>query len=109
MFRRLNVFYLTLEKLQAFASGRYDLSIDPQAIENNYVQQLADTAEQLEALSIRRPAQSSGELNQVTQQLALTPGSSQPAFLELTVPLALYPLLEGRVASQPTHPRAVAA
>lgn len=58
---RLNIFYLTLDKFQTFASGKYELNVDPSTVENTYAQQLGDAVEQLEALSIRRPAQPSGE------------------------------------------------
>lgn len=58
---RLNVFYLTLDKLQTFADGRYDVSAQAAAsVEDNYVAQLSDAAEKLEALSIRKPAMPTG-------------------------------------------------
>jgi amphiphysin len=59
--RRLNIFYLTLDKLQVFADGKYDISATATpSIEEAYVNALDDASERLEALSIRKPAAHSG-------------------------------------------------
>lgn len=56
-YMQLNVFYLTLDKLQNFANGRYDVSAASVArVEADYISQLNDAAERLEALTIRKPA-----------------------------------------------------
>jgi amphiphysin len=58
----LNVFYLTLDKIQTFADGKFDLSnASPESVEQRYADMLTDAAERLEALTIRKPAQPSGE------------------------------------------------
>jgi amphiphysin len=63
---RLNVFYLTLDKIQAFADGRYDISAtNASSIEDIYVSQLSDATDKLEALTIRKPAMPSARLLQL--------------------------------------------
>lgn len=56
---RLNVFYLIQEKLQSFADGKYDLSRND--VENIYLEQRGDAAEQLEDLTITKRMVSTGE------------------------------------------------
>ena len=74
---RLNVFYLTLDKMQTFADGRYDISAQAAvSVEDNYVAQLHDAAERLEALTIRKPAMPTAR---VLQQYRATSGSASPA------------------------------
>lgn len=64
-YMQLNVFYLTLDKVQTFSDGRYDISAAAAAgIESDYVAQLNDAAERLEALSIRKPAAPSARILQ---------------------------------------------
>lgn len=58
---RLNVFYLTLDKLQGFANGKFDITAAAGSVEDSYVAALSDASEKLEALTIRRPAVPSGE------------------------------------------------
>lgn len=55
---RLNVLYITFEKLQQFAEGRFDLSqTDIHAI---YQARLEDAYEKIDALSITKRATSTG-------------------------------------------------
>lgn len=64
-YMQLNVFYLTLDKLQNFANGRYDISAASVArVEQDYVSQLNDASERLEALTIRKPAMPTARLLQ---------------------------------------------
>ncbi|KDN53329.1 BAR-domain-containing protein [Tilletiaria anomala UBC 951] len=85
-YMQLNVFYLTLEKFQTFASGRYDLTVDPRTIEDTYAQRLADTAEQLEALCIRRPAQSSARILGANRSGSIGSTSCAPGGLAANAP-----------------------
>ncbi|CBQ71967.1 related to RVS167-BAR adaptor protein [Sporisorium reilianum SRZ2] len=56
-YMQLNVFYLTMERLQSFAQGKYDLTNNSIAVvEDSYMAQLTDAADRLENLSIRRGA-----------------------------------------------------
>ena len=61
-YMQLNVFYLTLDKVQTFANGKYDLSETANTIEQRYAEQLTDAAERLEELTIRKPAQASARI-----------------------------------------------
>ncbi|PWZ00514.1 BAR-domain-containing protein [Testicularia cyperi] len=62
-YMQLNVFYLTMERLQTFAQGKYDLSNNSMSVvEDSYMSQLTDAAERLEALSIRRGAPPSAKI-----------------------------------------------
>ncbi|PWN32395.1 BAR-domain-containing protein [Meira miltonrushii] len=64
-YMQLNVYYLTLDKLQNFANGKYDISAESVArLEQDYVSQLNDASERLEALTIRKPAMPSARLLQ---------------------------------------------
>lgn len=64
-YMQLNVFYLTLDKMQTFADGKYDISAAAVArVEDDYVAQLNDAAERLEALTIRKPAMPSARILQ---------------------------------------------
>lgn len=49
---RLNVYYIMLEKVQSFADGKYDLT--RKDIENIYLEQRGDAAEQLDELQVVR-------------------------------------------------------
>lgn len=61
--RRLNVFYLTLDKVQTFSDGKYDLTdTSTAAVEQRYADMLTDAAEKLEELSIRKPATASARV-----------------------------------------------
>ncbi|CAO1638689.1 unnamed protein product [Sympodiomycopsis kandeliae] len=68
-YMQLNVFYLTLDKVQNFSSGKYDLSSNTISVEQRYAEMLSDAAERLEELSIRKPAQAS-------QRVLMTSGRS---------------------------------
>ncbi|KAJ9478175.1 Reduced viability upon starvation protein 167 [Pseudozyma hubeiensis] len=62
-YMQLNVFYLTMERLQSFAEGKYDLSNNSIAVvEDAYMAQLTDAAERLENLTIRRGAVPSAKI-----------------------------------------------
>lgn len=62
-YMQLNVFYLTMERLQSFAQGKYDLTNNSIAVvEDNYMAQLTDASERLEALTIRRGAVPSAKI-----------------------------------------------
>lgn len=62
-YMQLNVFYLTMERLQSFAEGKFDLSNNSIAVvEDAYMAQLTDAAERLDALSIRRGAMPSAKI-----------------------------------------------
>lgn len=55
---RLNVYYIMLEKVQSFADGKYDLN--RKDIENIYLEQRGDAAEQLEEMNITKRQVSTG-------------------------------------------------
>ncbi|CAO1616996.1 unnamed protein product [Parajaminaea phylloscopi] len=62
-YMQLNVFYLTLDKVQAFSNGKYDLTnTSAAAVEQRYADMLTDAAERLEELSIRKPATASARV-----------------------------------------------
>lgn len=74
--RRLNVFYLTLDKVQTFADGKYDLTdTSPAAVEQRYADMLTDAAEKLEELSIRKPATASARVLSTSGRGGLVSGS----------------------------------
>lgn len=56
---RLNVYYIMLDKVQSFSDGKYDL--ERKDIENIYLEQRGDAAEQLEEMSITKRMVSTGE------------------------------------------------
>lgn len=65
--------------MQTFADGRYDISAQASAsIENDYVAQLNDAVEKLDALTIRKPALQSARVLQQRRQgsLPTSPGAS---------------------------------
>lgn len=55
---QLNVYYIMLEKLQSFADGKYDL--ERRDIEDIYLEQRGDAAEQLDELNITQRTASTG-------------------------------------------------
>ncbi|QRW05040.1 BAR adaptor protein [Ceratobasidium sp. AG-Ba] len=57
----LNIFYLMLEKLQSFASGKYEVAGTPQDIEQAYHNRRTDAMERVEALNITRRIASTGD------------------------------------------------
>ncbi|PWN20365.1 BAR-domain-containing protein [Microstroma glucosiphilum] len=76
-YMQLNVFYLTLDKIQTFADGKYDLSnATPESVEQRYADMLTDAAERLEALTIRKPAAPSAR---VLTTAGRTPGLNSSA------------------------------
>jgi amphiphysin len=52
------VYYIMLEKVQSFADGKYDL--ERKDIENIYLEQRGDAAEQLDELQITKRVVSTG-------------------------------------------------
>lgn len=58
-YMQLNVLYLTLDRIQEFAQGRYELNVPQAQIQSDYEAALGDTVDQLENMSIRKPAASS--------------------------------------------------
>lgn len=65
-YMQLNVFYLIQEKLQSFADGKYDLSRTD--IENVYLEQRGDAAEQLEDLTITKRQVSTAKMMATRRQ-----------------------------------------
>lgn len=61
-YMQLNVLYLTLDSVQNFAEGRYELHVAQGQIESDYEAALGDALEKLDNLSIRRPATSSARI-----------------------------------------------
>lgn len=73
--------------MQTFADGRYDISAQASAsIENDYVAQLNDTVEKLDALTIRKPPMQSARILQQRRQgsLPTSPGASSKVGLGRT-------------------------
>lgn len=103
--RRLNVFYLTLDKVQAFANGMYDLTDTSEAaVERRYAEMLTDAAEKLEELSIRKPATASARVLATAGKSSSisSSGSSRPVSLAVGAPSKGGSL--DRVASTATSP-----
>ena len=55
---RLNVYYIMLEKIQSFSDGKYDL--ERKDVENIYLEQRGDAAEQIDQLQITKRITSTG-------------------------------------------------
>lgn len=53
---------MTLDKVQNFSSGKYDLTNAAATVEQRYAEMLTDAAERMEELSIRKPAQASARV-----------------------------------------------
>lgn len=58
-YMQLNVMYLTLDRLQSFARGRFEVAVPSAQIEQDYQAGLGNTVEMLDNLSIHKPATSS--------------------------------------------------
>ena len=58
----MNVYYIMLEKIQSFSDGKYDLS--RKDIENIYLEQRGDAAEQMEELGITKRLVSTAKMLQ---------------------------------------------
>ncbi|CAD6588979.1 MAG: hypothetical protein TREMPRED_005226 [Tremellales sp. Tagirdzhanova-0007] len=65
-YMQLNVYYIMLEKIQSFADGKYELG--RKDIENIYLEQRGDAAEQLEQLQITQRMTSTAKLLQTHRQ-----------------------------------------
>ncbi|KAG9100826.1 hypothetical protein FS749_012545 [Ceratobasidium sp. UAMH 11750] len=72
-YMQLNIFYLMLEKLQSFATGKYEVSGTPQEIEEAYHARRTDAMERVEALNITKRITSTAKM---VQQSRLASGSS---------------------------------
>lgn len=48
----MNIFYLLLEKLSGFAEGRYDVTVTPAQIAEEYEEKRGDAMQQVEDLNI---------------------------------------------------------
>lgn len=57
---RLNIFYLMVEKLQGFASGKYETGGNGSDVSANYESKLSDAGAQMEALSLTKRVGSTG-------------------------------------------------
>lgn len=103
-YMQLNVFYLTMERLQGFAEGRYDLSNNSIAVvEDTYMAQLTDAAEQLENLSIRRGAVPSAKILAQNRHSSggLSPSGSRLGGLAAGAPSRSGSLLSSSSAAAP--------
>lgn len=89
-YMQLNVFYLTMERLQSFAQGKYDLTNNSIAVvEDTYMSQLTDAAERLENLTIRRGAMPSAKIlaqNRGSGSGGLSPSGSRLGGLSAGAP-----------------------
>ncbi|WWC94292.1 hypothetical protein V866_001134 [Kwoniella sp. B9012] len=72
-YMQLNVYYIMQEKLQSFADGKYDLS--RKDVENIYLEQRGDTAEQIEAMAIVKRITSTAKMLQAHRSAS---GTSTP-------------------------------
>ncbi|KAK0557436.1 BAR adaptor protein Hob1 [Tilletia horrida] len=117
---QLNVQYLTAEALRNFAEGKYDISIHAPPVENTYADQLGDTLERLEALSIRKPAMASarvlGTASRQSSILTTASGGAAGGGLAANAPSRTGSLYNRTAAPPPaaasastTSPRSVAA
>ncbi|KAF8741682.1 BAR protein, partial [Rhizoctonia solani] len=68
-YMQLNIFYLMLEKLQQFASGKYETNGTVADIENSYHSRTTDAIERIEALTITKRMVSTAKMVQ-TNRLA---------------------------------------
>ncbi|BEJ16375.1 hypothetical protein CspHIS471_0509800 [Cutaneotrichosporon sp. HIS471] len=72
-YMQLNVYYIMLEKLQSFSDGKYDLA--RRDIEDLYLEQRGDAAEQMDELQITKRIQSTAKM---LQQHRIVSGTSTP-------------------------------
>ncbi|KZV74772.1 BAR-domain-containing protein [Peniophora sp. CONT] len=73
-YMQLNIFYMLLEKLNTFVDGKYDVTVSPAQIVEEYEQKRGDSAEQIEALAITQKFISTSKI--VAQSRGLSPGAS---------------------------------
>ncbi|ORX35804.1 hypothetical protein BD324DRAFT_631775 [Kockovaella imperatae] len=73
-YMQLNVYYIMLEKIQSYSDGKYDLT--RKDIENIYLEQQGDTAEQIESMDITKRVQSTAKLLQQARQSGGSVGRS---------------------------------
>ncbi|OCF33015.1 hypothetical protein I317_04269 [Kwoniella heveanensis CBS 569] len=72
-YMQLNVYYIMQEKIQSFADGKYDMTRTD--IENIYLEQRGDAAEQIEELQITKRIASTAKMLQTHRQAS---GSGTP-------------------------------
>jgi amphiphysin len=62
--RRLNIFYIMVEKLQAFAEGKYEVPADPGDIAAQFLERFSGAQERVEALGVIKRVTSTGRPTQ---------------------------------------------
>jgi len=75
-YMQLNIFYLMLEKLQSFASGKYEVTGTPQEIEEAYHARTTDAVERMDQLVITKRIASTAKLMQTSRQTSVASGGS---------------------------------
>jgi len=73
-YMQLNIYYILLEKLSAFAEGKYDVSIPGSQIAAEYEEKRTDAWEQIENMNITKRILSTSKL--VQSNRSLNPGGS---------------------------------
>ncbi|KAA1468436.1 BAR-domain-containing protein [Dentipellis sp. KUC8613] len=73
-YMQLNIYYMLLEKLNQFADGKYDVSITPAQIADEYEAKRGESFETIEALGLTQRIVSTSKL--VQQHRALSPNSA---------------------------------
>ncbi|KZT58527.1 BAR-domain-containing protein [Calocera cornea HHB12733] len=66
-YMQLNIFYLMLEKINGFASGKYDVTLQPADVAVAYEERLGDARDRVEALTITKRAMPTAKLLQMRQ------------------------------------------
>ena len=82
IFFRLNIFYLVLEKIQEFSSGKYEMAPTLNDIVDGYESRRSDAKEQIEGLQINQRLISTGK--EINKTISLFPSSN----LILSIPLS---------------------
>ncbi|KZO99677.1 BAR-domain-containing protein [Calocera viscosa TUFC12733] len=72
-YMQLNIFYLMLEKINGFAGGKYDVTLQPADVAAAYEERVGDTRDNVEALTITKRTMPTAKL------LAMRQGSSSSA------------------------------
>ncbi|EJT98964.1 BAR-domain-containing protein [Dacryopinax primogenitus] len=66
-YMQLNIFYLMLEKINGFASGKYDVSLQPADVATAYEARLGDARDRVEALTITKRAMPTAKMLSMRQ------------------------------------------
>lgn len=78
--RRLNIFYITLDKIQTFASGKYELVANPADAISTYESKQSDARDTIDNLTINKRMVSTARLIQTSRQNSgLSPTASHPS------------------------------